>query len=268
MIDNPQLVLGDIITALGVDLDDVLVIRHTFRPDGLRGPSDLTNEGVEAYTRIQYISPRSFPREPPRTWLVFITDGQLRSRFFGAFENRGELLDLRTDERRTFDLQPSDALASLKNRLVVQWQNARTWHRQGHSATGFTVVEIADPETKRFPGYDHVLLTHDELREVVTDSRYASWQTALGSVQGIYLITDTSNGKHYVGKADGAERILGRWTPHTRVTATAATLPSASWPDLNPNTLSTSCSAFFGFSDLLLLPARSMPQRLTTSELS
>jgi hypothetical protein len=30
-------------------------------------------------------------------------------------------------------------------------------------------------------------------------------------VQGIYLITDSSNGKQYVGKADGTERILGRW---------------------------------------------------------
>lgn len=30
-------------------------------------------------------------------------------------------------------------------------------------------------------------------------------------MQGIYLITDSSNGKKYVGKADGAEGILGRW---------------------------------------------------------
>ena len=31
------------------------------------------------------------------------------------------------------------------------------------------------------------------------------------SVGGIYLITDTSDGRHYVGKADGAENILQRW---------------------------------------------------------
>jgi len=40
---------------------------------------------------------------------------------------------------------------------------------------------------------------------------YADWRTALSSVQGIYLIADSSNGKQYVGKADGSEGILGRW---------------------------------------------------------
>ncbi len=49
-----------------------------------------------------------------------------------------------------------------------------------------------------------------------TDPRYADWRTALSEVQGIYLITDASNGKQYVGKADGAKRILGRWTSYTR----------------------------------------------------
>jgi hypothetical protein len=45
----------------------------------------------------------------------------------------------------------------------------------------------------------------------VEDQRYADWRAALSEVQVIYLITDSTNGKQYVGKADGAERILGRW---------------------------------------------------------
>lgn len=31
---------------------------------------------------------------------------------------------------------------------------------------------------------------------------------------GIYLITDTRHGRHYVGKADGAENLLQRWTAY------------------------------------------------------
>ena len=31
---------------------------------------------------------------------------------------------------------------------------------------------------------------------------------------GIYLITDTSDGRQYVGKADGAETILQRWAAY------------------------------------------------------
>lgn len=43
------------------------------------------------------------------------------------------------------------------------------------------------------------------------EPRYASWRTALASVIGIYLITDTRDGRHCVGKADGAESIRQRW---------------------------------------------------------
>jgi len=44
------------------------------------------------------------------------------------------------------------------------------------------------------------------------EHRYASWRSALSSVVGIYLITDTLDGRQYVGKADGAESIRQRWS--------------------------------------------------------
>ena len=59
-------------------------------------------------------------------------------------------------------------------------------------------------------------LTFHELKEMVEDHRYGDWRAALSEVQVIYLIADSSNGKQYVGKADGAERILGRWTVYAR----------------------------------------------------
>lgn len=43
------------------------------------------------------------------------------------------------------------------------------------------------------------------------EHRYASWRTALSSVAGIYLSTDTFDGRHCVGKSDGAENINQRW---------------------------------------------------------
>ena len=46
------------------------------------------------------------------------------------------------------------------------------------------------------------------------EHRYASWRTALSSVGGVYLITDTRDGRHYVGKADGAESIRQRWNAY------------------------------------------------------
>ncbi len=50
----------------------------------------------------------------------------------------------------------------------------------------------------------------------MSSSRYSDWRVALASVQGIYLIADNSTGQLYIGKADGAERILGRWMAYAR----------------------------------------------------
>ena len=57
-------------------------------------------------------------------------------------------------------------------------------------------------------------IPYGELRLVVDDSRYRDWRTALAAVKGIYLITDMTDGRLYVGKADGPDGILGRWTTY------------------------------------------------------
>ena len=68
-------------------------------------------------------------------------------------------------------------------------------------------------EAKRqFPGYQNVILSFDQLEEVVQNSiEYELWQTALASVYAVYLIVDTKSGKQYVGSAYGKDGLLGRW---------------------------------------------------------
>jgi hypothetical protein len=150
--------------------------------------------------------------------VILVADGQRRSHLWGTFENHGEVLTERTETHRSFDLRPTNLFASLNDRLVIEWDNPRSWHRNATSAslTRMPVLEIADGDTVPFPGFDRVLLTYRELREMVEAPRYTHWRVALSEVQGIYLITDSTNGKQYVGKADGAERVLGRWTTYTR----------------------------------------------------
>lgn len=82
------------------------------------------------------------------------------------------------------------------------------------TAAPYPVMEIADARPVRFPGFDALVLDHPRLQAVVREHRYATRRTALPSVTGIYLITDTRDGRHYVGKADGAENILQRWTAY------------------------------------------------------
>lgn len=75
-------------------------------------------------------------------------------------------------------------------------------------------MEIADAQPVPFPGFDRLILDHAQLQAVMREHRYASWRTALSSVIGVYLITDTRDGRRYVGKADGAENIRQRWNAY------------------------------------------------------
>jgi len=66
-----------------------------------------------------------------------------------------------------------------------------------------------------FPGYKSVLLSYSMLQTVIRESN-PSWRTALSNVGGVYLITDTSDGKLYVGSAYGGEGIWQRWTAYAQ----------------------------------------------------
>ncbi|MET8518696.1 GIY-YIG nuclease family protein [Nocardioides sp. NPDC004968] len=218
-----DLTLDHLLTAAGIeDNAAVLLVRHTYKPDGLRGPADMTLNKVLAYTREQRRKGK-VPANPPSLWLTFIADGGRRSRFVTAYENFG-VVDApdhipwkRAQAHRWFDLRQSELLTSLRDRLVIEWtSDTINWAKSGRSAEAMRVVEIADPEAVPFPGYDRFVVDYPTLQAAVDDSRYASWRTALAAVQGIYLIADKKTGKLYVGKADGSERFLGRWASYTR----------------------------------------------------
>lgn len=209
------LTLGDLLSAAHLDAADVMLIRHTYLPGGLGSPTEATPQRVLDYTRGQHVHGSKIPARPPRWWLIFMAESGRRCRLSTVYENRGELLECRTESSRYFDLHPAQLIRSLQGRLLIEWsQDTVNWAKQGARATHFPVIEIADPQIVEFPGYDNVLLNYGQLQEMVVDSRWIRWQTALSAVQGIYLIADSTDGKLYVGKADGGERILGRWTSY------------------------------------------------------
>ncbi len=61
-----------------------------------------------------------------------------------------------------------------------------------------------------YPGHNNVLISHRELK-IIINQQVETWYGALSNIKGIYLITDTHNGKHYVGSAKGEEGIWQRW---------------------------------------------------------
>lgn len=61
-----------------------------------------------------------------------------------------------------------------------------------------------------FPGFKRVDLPKPKLDLVVAQG-VESWRTALSSVAGVYLISDSASGKLYVGSACGEGGIWQRW---------------------------------------------------------
>ncbi|MDT0116501.1 GIY-YIG nuclease family protein [Microbacterium sp. PRF11] len=211
------LTLGPLLMDAGIDPSQALVIRHAFvqesEESGLAGlHANSTHMEIFEYTRRQSSNTKSFPAAPPPVWVVFIREGGDQARLWSVVENRGEISN--NGIIRTFDVAETDQMADLRDRLVIGWRSPRTWRMSAATAARYPVIGIADAEPIPFPGFDRLILDHVALQAVMREHRYASWRTALASVYGIYLITDTVNGRHYVGKADGQDSIRQRWSAY------------------------------------------------------
>lgn len=64
-----------------------------------------------------------------------------------------------------------------------------------------------------FPGYESVNVSWQELIRVIGKE---SWKTALQNQKAVYLITDISNGKKYVGSAYAENMLLNRWQSYVK----------------------------------------------------
>jgi len=154
-----------------------------------------------------------------------------------------------------FDLQKAELLSDLENRLIIDWGRAAiSWHQW--ATNDKEVLAIQTSPRYAFNGFENMILSYGELREIVSDpTLYENWHTALSSVYAIYLITDRTNGKLYVGSAYGTGGLLGRWShyvhkPHGDNKGIKAVLDSS--PDQ---------FHYFQFSILQILP-----KNITTEE--
>ena len=96
-------------------------------------------------------------------------------------------------------------------RLVVQFHKDNAYVTlSGNRLDDFSVKELLPSTLDKdlFPGYDKINVSWETLKRVLAKD---TWKTALENQKGVYLITDKSNGKKYVGSAYGEYMILGRW---------------------------------------------------------
>jgi len=102
-------------------------------------------------------------------------------------------------------------------RVVIEYKNkVQTLCRKADSVIrDCKVLQILEDtfDDDIFPGYENVSKSWKELQNILNRG---TWKTALENQKGIYLITDKSNGKMYVGSAYGDDMIYGRWSTYVK----------------------------------------------------
>ena len=160
--------------------------------------------GKNDFNRDYIFSLMQFYHEP-KTWL-----------FGGLFKVLERPPQYRNQYKVELDDFGKDYIGRLKIYSPYGARQTRTLMKQYYSE--FVVKEIlsksyADDSFRPFPGFDKVNLSFKELEKFITDDN-PNWRTALGSVSGVYLITDMQTGKRYVGSAYGEDGIWGRWSDY------------------------------------------------------
>ena len=119
-----------------------------------------------------------------------------------------------------YEHEDCEQYAKFINRVIVSFHNrgtgAASLVRKAEKAflDELVVFKVEPGEFKddAFPGYAYVRESWNGLKTKLT---YTTWQTALENQKAVYLITDKSNGKQYVGSATGQDRLLQRWQAYT-----------------------------------------------------
>ena len=104
-------------------------------------------------------------------------------------------------------------------RVVVRYHKKRpVVMKLAGIADELEVVEVLPSiyDGEDFPGYDKVRLSYLQLEAIVRRHK-SDWVAALENQKAVYLITDLSNGRQYVGSATGDNgMLLGRWSDYVK----------------------------------------------------
>jgi hypothetical protein len=125
----------------------------------------------------------------------------------------------RIDGKYHYKTELQDVGKELIGRLVIRYEKrfrASYPYLHNHIEQLQLLEILREPYTvEPFPGFENVCIGFDLLKAVIKEQE-KTWKTALSSVKGVYVITDTSNGKLYIGSAYSVESIWHRWSEYTK----------------------------------------------------
>lgn len=235
------LTLNELLFRSGIDPATVVVFRHRpYEPSLNRILEWMVAERPDLFDCYQSTHARRTEAALERASYVaaFIRHKPKTALFAGLYEKRStgwvsvetcltrpchrELMDLgmsgfkATEGREVvgiFDLERTEWHREWIGRLIINWPGLeRSWYRWA-DRNSFEIAAIAPDSllSNKMPDWQELVLTWAELSVMPAD-----WRAALSHWRGIYLITDTSDGRQYVGSAAGSENLLQRWSAYSR----------------------------------------------------
>lgn len=119
-----------------------------------------------------------------------------------------------TEKHYQYDTELIDGQEKVVGRIVVSHKRiGRQSYLLGKKDGGdFMVSEVKEKRLTidEFPGYNAAIVPFHKLKTII-NQRVSTWFGALANVKGVYLITDTESGDHYIGSAVGGSGIWQRW---------------------------------------------------------
>lgn len=167
-------------------------------------------------TLLQYQKEQTKPVFKDCDYIIsFIGTERKRSILFGIFKVNG--VRITANKKYLYDLEEIDELKFFNERLVIDWgNNAIAWHQWYHLQEKEIIEILPKGYLGTFPGLLEFVLDFEELKKLTSNPEANfDWKNHLSSVNGIYLILDTSTGNQYIGSANGNEGIWQRWSDYS-----------------------------------------------------
>lgn len=214
--------LQQLFASTGIDFKRVKLVRH-----------NITNAMVSKCMELGYLELYQTIQSPTRFKdtdyvISFLGETGTNGTYLGCYKVEGCKpfdrsafpdnfpSDCGAESDIVYELVKTDFFSELINRLIIDWgKGTLNWCHNG--STEKEIIQILSEQPQlAFPGYDNIILSFEQLHEIVYNaSAHSEWERKLSAVAGVYLITDTNSGKHYVGSASGEDGgIWNRWSEY------------------------------------------------------
>lgn len=137
--------------------------------------------------------------------------------FGGVYKILGITRGTNTKYRYNSELIPGQE--DLVGRIIVNYKREfRASYIYGSKYGHLLEISEIKPQkimVEAFPGYNRVIISHSRLQTIINQNE-PTWRSALSNVKGVYAISDTVNGRLYIGSATGNEGIWQRWIDYAK----------------------------------------------------